>query len=204
MAHMAGKIFLPLWAVVLIILGTLLLALVLLVIACFICRFYKKIASFSRNEDAFGMIVFEDGPKSSGKQATNGYGKVHDGKQSSSSGKLATSSGIPTVSQKILPARPFKYAARPTRKSFTHSNEQIEIPDYTQIDHAPVASDKTEQFTFVGESPESCTLTVVGEQKEVSIDADEPQMNAVEASTDKFEDNAKTADKKEELILAVK
>ena len=204
MAHMAGKIFLPLWAVVLIILGTLLLALVLLVIACFICRFYKKIASFSRNEDAFGMIVFEDGPKSSGKQATNGSGKVHDGKQSSSSGKLATSSGISTVSQKIRPTRPFKYAARPIRKGSTHSNEQMEIPDYTQTDHAPVASDQTEHFTFVGESSESCSISVVGEQKIASNDADGPQLNAVEVPPDKLEENAKTANKKEELILAVK
>ena len=155
---MAGKIFLPLWAVVLIILGTLLLALVLLVIACFICRFYKKIASFSRNEDAFGMIVFEDGPKSSGNQAIKGSGKVHDGKQSSSSGKLAATSGIKTISQKILPTHPLKYATRSARKSSTHSNEQIEIPDCTQTDHAPVASDQTEELTFVGESSESCTI----------------------------------------------
>ena len=150
------------------------------------------------------MIVFEDGPKSSGKQATNGSGKVHDGKQSSSSGKLAATSGIPTVSQKILHTRPFKYAARPTRESYTHSDEQIEIPDYTQTDHAPLASDQTEEFTFVGDSSESCTISGVGEQKEASIDADEPQLNAVEVPPDKFVDNAKTANKKEELILAVK
>ena len=78
------------------------------------------------------------------------------------------------------------------------------VPDCTQTDQVPVASDQTEHFTFVGESSESCTISVVGEQKEASIDADDPQLKAVEVPPDKLEDNTKTADKKEELILAVK
>ena len=78
------------------------------------------------------------------------------------------------------------------------------VPDCTQTDQVPVASDQTERFTLVGESSESCSISVVGEQKEASTDADETQLNAVEASTGKLEDNAKTANKKKENILAVK
>ena len=60
--------YLPLWAVVVIILGVLAGALILLGIAVYIYRFYKKFANFSRREDAFGMIVFEDESTLSGKK----------------------------------------------------------------------------------------------------------------------------------------